>query len=94
MSFNITNCKNLNNKCYLLITYFGSYNLYNTIGSEFTILTRIWDKFEIIPQNINIPLNKYVFGNLEEKSVNHHYCTLFNPEDNEKNICWNSWIWN
>ena len=84
LSFNTTDCKNLNNKCYLLITYIDSCNLVNAIGSEYTILTRIWDKFEIIPQIINIPLNEYVFGNLEEKSVNRHYYTVFIPEDYEK----------
>ena len=74
LSFNTTECKNLNNKCYLLITYsyFGSYNLSNVIGTEYTILTRIWDKFEYISQIVNIPLNEYAFGNLDEKSVNHH----------------------
>jgi hypothetical protein len=84
LNFNTTNCKNINNKCYLLITYFGSYNLYNAIGSEYTILARVWNKFEIIPQIVNIPLNEYIFGNLEENSVNHHYYTVFIPEDYEK----------
>ena len=84
LNFNTTDCKNLNNKCYILITYFGSYNLINAIGSEYTILTRVWDKYDIMPQIINIPLNEYVFGNLEEKSVNHHYYTVFIPEDYEK----------
>ena len=56
----------------------------NVTGSEYTILTRVWDKFEIIPQIVNIPLNEYVFGNLEEKSVNHHYYAVFIPEDYEK----------
>ena len=85
LSFNTTECKNLNNKCYLLITYsyFGSYNLSNVIGTEYTILTRIWDKFEYISQIVNIPLNEYAFGNLDEKSVNHHYYTVFIPEDSE-----------
>ena len=84
LTFNTTDCKNLTNKCYMLITYFGSYNLFNVTGSEYTILTRVWDKTEIIPQIVNIPLNEYVFGTLEEKSVNHHYYTVFIPEDYEK----------
>jgi hypothetical protein len=86
LSFNTIDCKNLSNKCYLLITYGysgSSNNLYNIIGTEYTLLTRIWDKFEYISQIVNIPLNEYVFGNLDEKSVNHHYYTVFIPEDSE-----------
>ena len=86
LSFNTIDCKNLNNKCYLLITYGYSncsYNLFNVTGTEYTLLTRIWDKYEFISQIVNIPLNEYVFGNLDEKSVNHHYYTVFIPEDSE-----------
>jgi hypothetical protein len=86
LSFNTTDCKNINNKCYLLITYGysgSSNNLSNIIGTEYTLLTRIWDKFEFISDIVNIPLNEYVFGNLDEKSVNHHYYTIFIPEDSE-----------
>ena len=83
LSFNTIDCKNLNNKCYLLITYFGSFNLSNIIGTEYTLLTRIWDKFEFISKIVNIPLNEYAFGNLDEKSVNRHYYTVLIPEDSE-----------
>ena len=83
LSFNTTDCKNLNNKCYLLITYYGPYNLSNVIGTEFTLLTRIWDKFEYISQIVNIPLNEYVFGNFDEKSTYYHYYTVFIPEESE-----------
>jgi len=81
LSFNTSECKNINNKCYLLITYFGPFNLSNITGTEYTLLPRIWDKFEFSPQIVNIPLNEYVFGNFDEKSVNHHYYTVFIPED-------------
>jgi len=83
LSFNTKDCKNINNKCYLLITYFGPFNLLNITGTEYTLLTRIWDKFELTPHIVNIPLNEYVFGHLEEKSVNHHYYTVFIPEDSD-----------
>jgi len=83
LSFNTTECKNISNKCYLLITYFGPYHSSNITGTEYTLLTRIWDKFEFIPQIVNIPLNEYVFGNFDEKSVNHHYYTVFIPEDSD-----------
>ena len=83
LSFNTSDCKNINNKCYLLITYFGPFDLSDIIGTEYTLLTRIWDKYEFIPQIISIPLNEYVFGNFDEKSVNHHYYTVFIPEDSE-----------
>ena len=83
LSFNTTECKNISNKCYLLITYFGPFNLLNIIGTEYTLLTRIWDKFEFIPQIVNIPLNEYVFGHLDEKSVSHHYYTVLIPEQSD-----------
>jgi len=83
LRFTTSDCKNINNKCYLLITYFGPFNLSNITGTEYTLLTRIWDNFEAIPQIVNIPLNEYVFGHLDEKSVNHHYYTVLIPEDSE-----------
>ena len=82
LSFNTTECK-IYKKCLLLITYFGSNNLLNVIGTEYTLLTRIWDKFEAIPQIVNIPLNEYIFGYFDENSVNYHYYTVFNPEKSE-----------
>jgi len=83
LSFNTSECKNMNNNCYLLITYFGPFNFFNITGTEYTLLTRIWDKFELIPQIVNIPLNEYVFGNFDEKSVNHHYYAVFIPEESD-----------
>ena len=86
LSFNTKDCKNISNKCYLLITYFGPYYLSNVIGTEYTLLTRIWNKYEFISQIVNIPLNEYVFGNFDEKSVNHHYYSVFIPEDSNITI--------
>ena len=83
LTFNTTDCKNLNYKCYLLITYSGPHNLSNVIGTEFTLLTRIWDKFEFISHIVNIPLNEYIFGKFDEKSPNYHYYTVFIPEESE-----------
>ena len=66
--------------CFLLITYYS-----NTLksldinGTEFSILSRIWDEEELKPQLINIPLDEYIFGTFNETNVNTHYYFTFIP---------------
>ena len=85
LSFKLKETKQCEEGCYLLITYTHENFDYNqTIGAEFTLLVRIWDKEEIGSQIINIPLNEYIFGEFEEDSINHHYYSLSIPKTTEK----------
>ena len=73
--------------CYLFITYKHYNNDYNQIvGFEYTLLTRIWDEEEISPQIIDISFNEYIFGYFEDNSINHHYYSLYIPNDTESII--------
>ena len=73
--------------CYLFITYIHYNDDYTPIvGFEYTLLTRIWDEEEINPQIIHIPFNEYIFGYFEEDSINHHYYSLYIPNDIESII--------
>jgi len=56
--------------CYLLITYYSNISeSLNINGTEFSILSRIWDKEELKSQIINIPLNEYTFGIFDETII-------------------------
>ena len=75
--------------CFLLITYYSIYfnKMINTkiIGTEFTLLCRIFDdEEEFRSQIINIPLNEYIFGSFEFLSFNIHYYSIYIPENEEK----------
>ena len=66
--------------CFLLIKYYS--NIPNSLeikGTEFSILSRIWDEEETISQIPNIPLNEYIFSFFEEKTYNIHYYSVFIP---------------
>ena len=66
--------------CFLLITYYSNISKYLEInGTEFSILSRIWDEEEFESQINNIPLNEYIFGFFDEASVNIHYYSVFIP---------------
>ena len=68
--------------CYLLITYYSMISqTYNSVGFEFTLFVKIWDDLDISPQIINIPFNEYIFGYFEEDSINHHYYSIFIPDN-------------
>ena len=73
--------------CYLFITYIHYNDEYSPkVGFEYTLLARIWDEEEINPQIIDIPFNEYIFGTFEEDSINHHYYSLYIPNDTESII--------
>ena len=86
LSFNSSlteNCETL--RCYLLITYYSNISESLDInGTEFSLLSRVWDKEESKPQIINIPLNEYIFG-VFDATINIHYYSIFIPYDT-KNI--------
>ena len=87
LSFKSNETKQCEEGCYLLITYIhDNFDFIPTIGSEFTLLARIWYKEEIGSQIINIPFNEYIFGAFEEDSINHHYYSLSIPENTEEII--------
>ena len=69
--------------CYLLITYYSpKFNITTIKGIEFTLLSKIWDKEEFVPQIVNIPLNEYIFGSFEYSSIIVHYYSIYIPENN------------
>ena len=77
--------------CNLLITYVHENdkienNDQDEIGYEFTLLVRVWDEMDLSPQIINIPFNEYIFGYFERDSINHHYYSIFIPNDTQKII--------
>ena len=87
LSFKSKETKQCEEGCYLLIAYTHDNFEFNwTIGSEFTLLVRIWDKEEIGSQIINIPFNEYIFGEFEEDLITHHYYSLSIPKNTEKII--------
>ena len=78
--FNFEDTNMCTEGCYILISYY--HEKFNTtkniiIGSEFTLLLRIWDDIEFNSQIINIPLNEYVFGFFEKGSVKRHYYSIY-----------------
>ena len=88
LNFNSSQTNDCDDGCYILITYYS--HLLNSknktqyiIGTEFTLLTRVWDEEEYKSQIINIPLNEYIFGDFEnvKRSINNHYYTVFIPEN-------------
>ena len=85
LSFNSSlSGKNCDFGCYLLITYYSNISeSLNINGTEFSILSRIWDKEEFKSQIINIPLNEYTFGIFDETTINNHYYSVFIPFDTD-----------
>ena len=84
-----THCKN---GCYLLISYFSNdlndqTKIENVYGTEFTLLSRIWDEQEFSSQLISIPLNEYIFWSYGfNYTNNNNYFTIFIPEDTQNII--------
>ena len=67
-----------------MITYYSDISTSLEItGTEFSILSRIWDEEEFISQIINIPLNEYIFGYFDETNVNIHYYSVFIPYETD-----------
>ena len=78
--FNFDDTKKCDKGCYILISYYHEkFSTKNNVivGFEFTLLSRIWDDKEFQSQIINIPLNEYVFGYFEDKSVKEHYYSIY-----------------
>ena len=93
MSFNSFQTNSLcENGCYLLLTYYSIYlnkktNDRKLLGTEFTLLSRIFDEEnEFRSQIINIPLNEYIFGLIETPYFNIHYYSLYIPENTNEII--------
>ena len=83
-SYHTKKCKT--SQCYLLMTYYSNISEYLDInGTEFSLLSRVWEKGESKSQIINIPLNEYIFGNFDGARINIDYYSLFIPY-NTKNI--------
>ena len=82
--FNAKDTRTCEEGCYIVIEYISEPLYINTIqGTEFSLLCRIWDAEEYIPQIINIPLNEYIFGSFEYNTVNIHYYTIFIPNSTD-----------
>ena len=89
LSFNYSQTSKCEKGCYLLITYYSKALYFKSIihieGGEYTLYARIWDREEFSPQIVNIPINEYIFGTFDYKSINNHYYSIFIP-DNTDNI--------
>ena len=84
LSFNSSNTKECEDNCYLLVTYYSEqHNYLNIAGNEYTLLTRFWDEEDFISQVVNIPLNEYIFGVIDDKTINVHYYSVYIPEETE-----------
>ena len=84
LSFNSSYTERCEYGCFLLITYYSNISKSLEInGTEFSILSRIWDKEELKSQIINIPLNEYIFGDFDETNINIHYYSIFIPFDTD-----------
>ena len=84
LSFTSSDTEKCEAGCFLLISYYSRISKFLEIkGTEFSILSRIWNKEELKSQLINIPLNEYIFGYLDETSVNIHYYSVFIPNETD-----------
>ena len=85
LSFNSSQTEKCEEKgCFLLITYYSNISKSLEInGTEFSLLSRIWDKEELIFPIINIPINEYIFGSYEQTTINIHYYSVFIPYETD-----------
>jgi len=84
LSFNSSNTRECEDNCYLLVTYYSEqHNYLNTTGNEYTLLTRVWDEEDFTSQIINIPLNEYIFGVIDNTTINVHYYSVYIPEETD-----------
>jgi len=84
LSFNSSNTDNCVNDCYLLITYYSDqHNDLNITANQYTLLSRIWEEEDFISQIVNIPLNEFIFGVIDNTTINIHYYSIYIPEDTE-----------
>jgi hypothetical protein len=84
LSFNSSQTNKCIKGCYLLINYYcPDFGMDNIEGSEYTLLSRVWDEEIYKSQIVFIPLNEYIFGTFEEININMgHYYSIYIPEDN------------
>jgi len=84
LSFNSSETEKCIIGCFLLITYYSNISKSLEInGTEFSLLSRIWDKNESISQIIDIPLNEYIFGSYDQTAINIHYYSIFIPYETD-----------
>ena len=84
LSFNSSQTEKCTRGCFLLITYYSNISKSLEInGTEFSLLSRIWDKNELISQIIDIPLNEYIFGSYDQTAINIHYYSIFIPYETD-----------
>ena len=72
--------------CYLLISYYSIYfhkkeKNSKITGTEFSLVSCIFEEEEFRTQLINIPLNEYIIGSFDTKSINIHYYTIYIPDN-------------
>jgi len=79
LSFSSSKTEKCEDGCFLLITYYSNIKSLEINGTEFSILSRIWDEEEFESQINSIPLNEYIFGFFDEDTVNIHYYSVFIP---------------
>ena len=85
LKFNSSHTEKCEKSCFLLITYYSNISKSLEInGTEFSILSRIWNEEEFDSQIINIPLNEYIFSFFEEMvDINHYYSVFIPYETND-----------
>jgi len=84
LSFNSSNTKECEDICYLLVTYYSEqHNYLNITGNEYTLLTRVWNEEDFTSQIVNIPLNEYIFGVIDNTSIIVHYYSVYIPEETD-----------
>ena len=88
LKFDYNDTKDCFNGCYILITYKQkmSERDFPLIGYEYTLLSRSWNSSDYISNIIDIPFNEYLIGAFEKGSINHHYYSIFFPDDAKKLI--------
>ena len=88
LKFNYENTENCFNGCYLLITYEQnkSKDDFPTIGYEYTILSRFWNKEDYTSKIIDLLYNEYYISCFEQGSSSEHYYSIYIPNDAEKII--------
>ena len=84
LSFNSSNTNICENNCYLLVTYYSDqHNYLNITGNQYTLLSRNWEEEDFTSQIVNIPLNEFIFGVIDNTTINIHYYSIYIPEDTE-----------
>ena len=84
LSFSSSNTKECEDNCYLLVTYYSEQHKYlNITGNEYTLLTRVWNEEDFTSQVVNIPLNEYIFGVIDNTTIIVHYYSVYIPEETD-----------